>query len=57
MNKPNPKVDAFLAGAKVPVGPCPTQPRSVRDRWDESLLITDLHVVQDPCLLYTSRCV
>jgi hypothetical protein len=38
----------FLDGHLVPLGTCPITPLSVLERWQESLLITDTAVVQDP---------
>lgn len=40
--------DAFSDGALAALGPCPIMPASGLARWEESLLITDLAVVQDP---------
>jgi hypothetical protein len=38
----------FLDGRLIPPGTCPITPLSVLERWQESLLITDTAVVQDP---------
>jgi hypothetical protein len=39
---------AFSGGALAALGPCPVMPASTLARWQESLMITDLAVVQDP---------
>ncbi|MEM9461007.1 MAG: hypothetical protein AAGF11_42980 [Myxococcota bacterium] len=39
---------SFLSGTPTSLGPCPFTPLSELPRWEESLLITDLDVVQDP---------
>ncbi|MEX1361980.1 MAG: hypothetical protein AB1Z98_02575 [Nannocystaceae bacterium] len=41
-------LDVFNGGGPVALGPCPVMPASVLARWEESLLITDPDVVQDP---------
>lgn len=41
-------LDIFNGGGPVALGPCPVMPTSVLARWEESLLITDPDVVQDP---------
>ena len=38
---------SLLSGLPTPLGPCPFMPLSQLSRWQESLLITDLDVVQD----------
>lgn len=40
--------DRFTRGGMIPVGECPVIPGGGQDRWDESLLIRHLDVVQDP---------
>lgn len=40
--------DAFSGGALAALGPCPLMPASGPARWEESLMITDLAVVEDP---------
>ncbi len=41
-------LEAFSGGGAVALGPCPIMPTSSLARWEESLMITDLAVVQDP---------
>jgi hypothetical protein len=41
-------VSDFLGGRLIPLGSCPITPLSVLERWQESLMITDPAVVQDP---------
>ena len=41
-------IEKFLGGSLTPLGPCPITPKSELARWEESLMITDLDVVQDP---------
>jgi len=38
----------FLIGGLVPLGICPIRPTSTLARWNESLMVTDPKVVQDP---------
>ncbi|NVB37003.1 hypothetical protein G6O69_04120 [Pseudenhygromyxa sp. WMMC2535] len=40
--------DSFVNGDIVPLGPCKLTPTSELARWQESLAITDLAVVEDP---------
>jgi len=40
--------DVLEAGGPVALGPCPVMPSSEQARWNESLLITEPAVVQDP---------
>ncbi len=41
-------IEIFKDGGPVALGACPIQPLSTLARWEESLAITDLAVVQDP---------
>lgn len=41
-------VHDFFDGRLIPLGTCPITPLSVLERWEESLMITDPAVVQDP---------
>ncbi len=41
-------IQAFMGGGMVALGPCPVTPISELARWEESLMITDLEVVENP---------